>query len=177
METQSSFGVCFLLRKCKADKKRADIYVRITVDGEEKEFSSKEQIDVISWNSEKGMVRGTSMEVKSINDHLENIRLGIKSKYRRLLDDGELVTAESISSAYLGVQPLLKGHKLKELLSYYKKIWEPKLKNGGFKNYRTTIKYIELFLTDKFSSSDGSFFGTEATNLPFTRPSTIHPAL
>jgi len=154
METQSSFGVCFLLRKCKANKKRADIYVRITVDGEEKEFSSKEQIEIISWNSEKGMVRGNSIDVKSINDHLENVRLGIKSKYRRLLDDGELVTAESVRDAYLGVQTLLKGHKLIELLTYYKKIWEPKLKNGGFKNYKTTIKYIELFLTDKFSSGD-----------------------
>lgn len=39
METQT-FGICFLIRKCKADKKRADIYARITVDGEEKEFST-----------------------------------------------------------------------------------------------------------------------------------------
>ena len=30
----------------------------LRVDGEEKEFSTKEQIDTISWNGEKGMVRG-----------------------------------------------------------------------------------------------------------------------
>ncbi len=34
MERQT-VGVCFLLRKCKADKQYADIYVHITVDGEE----------------------------------------------------------------------------------------------------------------------------------------------
>lgn len=48
METQSSFGVCFLIRRCKTDKKRADIYVRITVDGNAKEFSLKEQIDIVN---------------------------------------------------------------------------------------------------------------------------------
>lgn len=153
METQT-FGVCFLIRKTKADKKRADIYVRITIDGEDKEFSTKEQIDTVNWNSDKGIVRGNSIAVKSINEHLENIRLGIKDKYRKLKDAHELVTAESVRDAYLGVQTLLKGHKLRELLVYYKKIWEQKLKNGGFKNYKTTIKYIESFLDYKYSSGD-----------------------
>ncbi|MEI9911573.1 MAG: site-specific integrase [Bacteroidota bacterium] len=167
METQS-FGVCFLIRKCKADKKRADIYARITVDGEEKEFSAKEQIDTLSWNSEKGMVRGNSIAVKSINDHLENIRLAIKDKFRKLQDAHELITAESVKNAYLGIQTQLKGHKLKELLAYYKKIWELKLKNGGFKNYKSTIKYIELFLDHKYPSGDvylSQVGGEFATNL------------
>ena len=153
METQS-FGVCFLIRKCKADKKRVDIYARITVDGEQKEFSTKEQIDACGWNSQKGKVKGNSIAVKSINDHLDNIRLTIKDKYRKLIDAGELVTVQSVKDAYLGVQSTLKGHKLKELLNYYKKIWEHKLKNGGFKNYKTTIKYVELFLASKYPSDD-----------------------
>ncbi|PVD50408.1 hypothetical protein DC498_20020 [Terrimonas sp.] len=122
METQS-FGVCFLIRKCKADKKRADIYVRITVDGEEKEFSTKEQIDISSWNSKKGIVKGSSIHIKSINDHLDNIRLTIKDKYRKLQDGAELITAQSVKDAYIGIQNSLKGHKLKELLKYYKEIW------------------------------------------------------
>ncbi|MDZ4808877.1 MAG: Arm DNA-binding domain-containing protein, partial [Bacteroidota bacterium] len=125
METQS-FGICFLVRKTKADKKRADIYVRITVDGIEKEISVKEQIDLSAWNGEKGIVKGNSIEVKSINEHLNNVRFGIRDKYRKLLDAGELVTAETVRNAYLGVQTLLKGHKLNELLDYYKKIWEQK---------------------------------------------------
>jgi len=118
METQS-FGICFLVRKTKADKKRADIYVRITVDGIEKEISVKEQIDLSAWNGEKGIVKGNSIEVKSINEHLNNVRFGIRDKYRKLLDAGELVTAETVRNAYLGVQTLLKGHKLNELLDYY----------------------------------------------------------
>lgn len=150
----TTFSVSFLIRKCKADKKRADIYARITVDGGEKEFSIKEQIPVASWDSAKSRVKGNSIEVKSINEHLDNIRLSIKDKYRKLLDDGKLVTTETVRNAYLGIQSELKGHKMKELMDYYKKIWEPKLKNGGFKNYKTTIKYLELFLIDQFATGD-----------------------
>jgi len=35
----TTFSVSFLIRKCKTDKKRAEIYTRIIIDGEEKEFS------------------------------------------------------------------------------------------------------------------------------------------
>lgn len=153
METQS-FGVCFLIRKCKADKKRADIYARITVEGEEKEFSVKEQIDTVNWNSQKGIVKGNSIAVKSINVHLENVRLSIRDKYRKMQDAGEPITAQALRDAHLGVQKQPKGHTLKELLAYYQKIWEAKLKNGGFKNYKTTIKYIEAFLRLHFPSGD-----------------------
>lgn len=139
----TTFGVSFLIRKCKANKKRADIYARITIDGDEKEFSTKEQISVSTWDSGKSKVKGNSVEVKSINEHLDNIMLSIKNKYRKLLDDGRLVTAETVRDAHLAIQAELKGDKLKELLAYYKEIWELKLKNGGFKNYKTTIKYLE----------------------------------
>ncbi len=71
----TTFSVSFLTRKCKADKKRADIYARIIIDGDEKELSTKEQISLSSWNSVKSKVKGNSIEVKSINEHLENIKL------------------------------------------------------------------------------------------------------
>ena len=53
MQTKQSFGIDFIIRKCKANKKRADIIARITVEGEPKEISIKEQIDAYDWNSEK----------------------------------------------------------------------------------------------------------------------------
>jgi hypothetical protein len=62
------------------------------------------------------------------------------------------VTAESIKKAYFGTQLSQKGHKLVELLDYFEKIWEPKVKD--FKNYRTTIKYVKLFLTRKYKGKD-----------------------
>jgi len=154
MEPKQSFSIDFIIRKCKANKKRADIFARITVDGEPKEISIKEQIDTDDWNSDKETVKGKSIEVKAINERINDVRFRIKEKYRELERAEQLITAESVKASYLGVQTQLKGHKLRELLDYYRKIWAPKLKEGGFKNYKTTIKYVELFLDSKSPGLD-----------------------
>ena len=154
MQTRHSFGIDFLIRKCKEDNKRALIYVRITVDKERKEISIKENIDVKDWDSKKEIVKGKSINVKGINGHIEETRFRIRSKYRNLEETNALITAETVKQAYLGIQSSQKEHKVIELLDYYNKIWVEKLKKGGFKNYRTTIEYIKLFISRQFPNGD-----------------------
>jgi hypothetical protein len=112
MQTRHSFGIDFLIRKCKEDNKRALIYVRITVDGERKEISTKESIEVKDWDSKKEIVKGKSINVKEINDHIEETRFKIRSKYRNLEETGALITAETVKQAYLGIQSAQKEHKV-----------------------------------------------------------------
>jgi integrase/recombinase XerD len=140
MKTTHSFAIDFIIRRCKDDKKQALIYARITIDEERKEISLKERINATDWDTEREVVKGRTEPVKSLNQHIEDVRFKIKEKYRVLCDKECLVTAETVKQAYLGTHTLLKGHKLNELLDYYYKIWEPKLKPGGFKNVKTTIE-------------------------------------
>jgi len=153
MTTTHSFGIDMIIRRCKENKKKALIYARITVDEERKEISLKEQIDAADWGSKKEIVKGKTEQIKSLNQYIEDVRFKIKEKYRTLCDKEMLVNAETVK-AYLGTHTALKGHKLVELLNYYCKIWEPKLKPGGFKNVKTTVEYIKLFLTKEYSSGD-----------------------
>lgn len=154
MRSIHSFGVDFIIRKCKGDEKHGLIYARITVDGERKEVSIKEKIECGDWDSRRELVKGKGRAVQSVNVTIEDVRFRIREKYRLLTGSGALVTAKSVKDAYLGVHIQLKGHKLIELMDYYKKIWEPKLREGGFKNYRTTIDYIKRFLTTQNTSGD-----------------------
>ncbi|MEP7375712.1 MAG: site-specific integrase [Chitinophagaceae bacterium] len=147
MNERQTFSIDFVIRKCKGNKTKAHIYARITVDGATPaEISINEKIIANDWNSEKEEVKGRGMEIAAINEHISDVRFRIKQKYRELERYEEIITAQSVKAAYEGVQTKLKGHKLRELLKFYKEIWEPKLKDGGFKNYKTTIKYIELYL-------------------------------
>lgn len=154
MNSTHTFGIDFLIRKCKQDKKKAFIYARITVDEERAEVSTKEQINANDWDPDKEMVKGKTLQVKEINQHIEDIRHKIRSRYRMLLECESLITAERVKQVYLGIYTLQKGHKLTELTDYYKKIWEGKMKEGGFKNYKTTIDYISRFLASNYSSKD-----------------------
>ncbi len=154
MKTTHTFGIDFIIRRCKENREKAFIYARITVDGEAKEISLKERISPTEWDNKNETVTGKSIQVKSINNFIEETRFRIKEHYRALQQKEELVTAETVKQSYLGKHTSLKGHSLAELLDYYKKIWEGKLKHGGFKNYRTTIEYIRLFLDNKYTSGD-----------------------
>lgn len=154
MRSTHSFATDFIIRKCKGDKTKAMIFARITVDGSSREISIKEKINHEDWDNKGEIVKGKSPTVKGINKAIDDIRFRIKEKYRMLEDAGALITAEIIKDAYLGIHTLQKGHKLIELTDYYKKIWEPKLKNGGFKNYKTTVEYIKHFLASKYAGGD-----------------------
>jgi integrase/recombinase XerD len=155
MESTHTFAIDFLIRRCKVDKKKAYIFARITVDEERAEISTKERIDANNWDSDKETVKGKSIEVKEINQLIEDIRHKIRSKYRMLKETESLVTAETVKQAYLGIHALQKGHKLKELMAYYKKIWEEKI---DFKNYKTTIECITRFLESKIPEKNTDRF-------------------
>ena len=154
MQNMQTFSVDLLFRRCKSNKSRAMIYARITVNGERVEISLKEQINADEWNNDRCILKSKSPEAKKINEYIDNVRFRIKDKYRMLQSNEMLITAEEIKKAYLGVQVGLKGKKLTELLDYYKKIWESKLAPGGFKNYKTTIQYVHLFVTSQYQSGD-----------------------
>ncbi len=164
MRTTHSFSVEFIKRPSRSKKKanKANIYARIWVDGEAAEISLKEEIDANAWDGQAEQVKGRSIQVKSLNDHIDNIREKIRNKYRILQQAEALITAESVKQEYLGMQSQLKGHKLIELMNYYKKIMEPELKPGGFKNIKTTVNYVELFLKTNFPSGD--IFLSQVTN-------------
>lgn len=151
MKTTHSFSIDFVTRLCKENKKFALIYVRITVDGERpKEISIKEKIVAADWDNKQEIVKGKSLEAKTINATIDNVRFRIKERYREMVDNSALITAEGIKQAYLGVHANLKGHKLTDLLEYYYSIWKDKLAEGSLKNYRTTIDYIKLFIEKKY---------------------------
>lgn len=156
MRTTHSFSVEFIKRPSRSKKKttKANIYARIWVDGEAAEISLKEEIDVDAWDGQAEQVKGRSIQVKSINDHIDAVRDKIRNKYRVLQQAEALITAEKIKEEYIGIHSQLKGHKLIELLTYYKKIWEKELKPGGFKNVKTTVNYVELYLKATYPGGD-----------------------
>lgn len=145
MNSTHTFAVDIIFRRNKADKEKALLYARITVDGEAKEISLKETIAVAEWDSKSETVTGKSIRVKSINHMIGETRQGIKEKYRWMKAEEMEITAESLKQFYLGDAIPQKGKQLFDLLDYFTKIFEVKLKNGGFKNYKTTIAYVKAF--------------------------------
>ncbi len=152
MKSTHTFGIQFVLRPNRNDRSTGQIYARITVENTRIEISLKKTVSMDLWNEAKGKTKGSSQDVKSFNSYMEQVRGRLTECYRELQLNHEIITAEVIKAMFLGDNP--NGHTLMELINYHNSTQSGVLSNGTLKNYRTTKKYVELFLKEKLKTSD-----------------------
>ncbi len=101
---KSTFRILFYVRRNYVNKKgETGIMVRITLDGEIAQFSSKLKVNPDNWDTKNGKVTGNTMGARNLNDTLENIKASIIRHYREIEWQDTHVTAEKIRNAFLGV--------------------------------------------------------------------------
>ncbi len=153
MDTSTNtFGVIFYLRKYKAKNGKAPIYARITVDGRRVDLSIKRSIEESSWNSSRGMAKGSREEIRSLNRYLEQVRAKLVEHYQSMVLQGKLATADAIKNQFLGIDK--REHTLCKLVEYHNTKMKDTLAWGTMKNYFTTQKYLERFLKMKCGTTD-----------------------
>nr|WP_319570984.1 site-specific integrase [uncultured Draconibacterium sp.] len=152
MKNMNTFGIQFVIRKHRIKDDKAPIYARVTVNRERAEISIKKRIHVDNWNNGRGMAKGKSPEISRLNSYLEQIRYQLTECYQELVVTKETITPEAIKNKFLGVED--SGETLKGLIEYHNTGMDSNLRWGTLKNYKTTEKYIEKFLKQKFKRKD-----------------------
>jgi hypothetical protein len=71
---EKSLGLLYYLKQTQNQKnENRYIYLRITVDGERREISTKRQCIPDQWNAQLGRTTGVSEEAKELNSYLDLI--------------------------------------------------------------------------------------------------------
>ena len=156
--TKSMFRTLFYLRRNEVNKSgNCSIMVRITINGEKSQFSSKLQINPDLWDTTNGKVLGRSAEAISINRLLDAMRVKIDEIYYRHLNDYGYVLPEKIKNILLGIDT----DKKKMLLEYFTEHNEFYLLKIGKDTSQTTHGRYELtksrlkeFLMAEYKLSD-----------------------
>ena len=149
---KTTFGIHFVLRMNKIINGIAPIYARITVDSKRCEVSVKSKIALENWNSGKGMAKSNLIENKQLNSYLEQIRTMMVQYYQELVLRKQVPTPEAIKNKFLGLE--VSDMTLCKLIEYHNLNSKETLSWGTLKNYFTTQKYIEMFLKEKYRTSD-----------------------
>jgi site-specific recombinase XerD len=152
MKTANTFGISFYLRRYKIKDGKVPIYVRITVDSKRTDLALKTDIEIEKWNSLKGIAKGKSEEIRSINDYLEKVRSRLMDCYKELLLKNKLITADLIKDMFSGVEA--KENTLISVFDYHNEVMKSILEWGTLKNYFTTKRYIEEFISAQYHSKD-----------------------
>ncbi len=153
MKTTNSFSILFFLKKDKASKGIAPLYVRITINKKFVDISLKRRLKLISWDHKFQKVIGADKELKEVQEKVRQTRTEINSAYDSLRYNKEVLTADSIKT-FLESDGEEEQTTLLFLMNYHntevKKLLEP----GTMKNYYSTERYVKEFLIKRKKRAD-----------------------
>lgn len=159
---KSMFRILFYLRKNEINKLgNCSIMVRITINKENVQFSSKLQVRPELWDTENNKVIGRSVEAINTNRILNAMRVKIEEVYHSQLNEYGYVLPEKIKNIILG----LDTDKKKMLLQYFDEHNEFYLLKIGkdtsqitYNRYLLTKDRLQEFLREQYNLSDIPIF-------------------
>ena len=154
---KTKVSILFYAKRAKASVNGlVPIYTRITVNGQRIELSTNRFVEISKWSTEAGKMKGSSIEARSINTHLDMFKIKIIDVQMELIHKNINITSEALKNRLLGTQerqrtliPIFKDHnnKIKELVG---REYAP----GTLERYNTSLKHTTEFLEWKYKISD-----------------------
>ena len=153
----STFKILFYVRKNYLNKQgKASIMIRVTINGDVSQFSSKLDVDPNQWDTYAGKVKGNSFESKKLNSILSSIRTSIDNHYHDLESRDNFVTAEKLRNAFLGYET--RQQTLNELFQKHNddvhKLIGISKSAATYQKYERARRHLEAFMNHKYNVSD-----------------------
>lgn len=154
---RSTFKILFYVRKNYVNKRgRVGIMIRITLNGEIVQFSSKLDIDPESWDTQSGKVVGKTSRANQLNSTLEEIKASIIHHYREIERQDSHVTVEKIRNAFLGI--MVKKQMLLEVFMQHNneisKLLGIDKSKDTIQKYQRTYQSLKHFIKHQFNIND-----------------------
>ena len=93
----------FFIRRTKVLKNgEMPIYVRITFGSRMADISIGNSVSENIWQPDSGIATGKTKEARHVNDYIDSVKNGIYEHYRRMLDEGRVITATTLKNAWIG---------------------------------------------------------------------------
>lgn len=152
-----SFSITFILRRDKIDNNELiPIYIRITINGEKIEISSKRKIHSEDWDIKANSPKGKSDTIKNLLKFLESQKLHAYDVYSELLINKERLTIQNYKTRFLNLnvsENTILQITAKHNDEFFKSVGS-KYSLGSYKNYKTTFKYLQDFIKYIYRRND-----------------------
>ncbi|MGN6267025.1 MAG: site-specific integrase [Ginsengibacter sp.] len=155
---ERSFGLFFHLKKNgKKEEEEFTVYMRITIDGDYCEISTKRKCAPDKWNTDAGRMIGKGDVVKSFNAYLDTLQQKVFEAKRKLIEIDKTINPENIKNLLLqkADQPkymlmeIFKNHN-SQMASLVGREYAP----GTLQRYETSLRHTQSFLKWKYKVAD-----------------------
>jgi len=154
---KNSLSLLFYIKKSKADSTgRANIYLRITVDGKRIELSIQRKVLIEKWNVESGNVKGYTPETQEINRYISSIKNRIFKIHQKLVEKKKPITATILRDKYLGKDDL--GKMLLQIFQEHNdqvnSLIGKDFSAGTAERYRTAKNHVQAYIQLNYKCED-----------------------
>lgn len=154
---KNTFKVLFYLRGNHVNKDGTSaIMIRISIDGEIEQLSSKLYVDPKVWDAKRGRANGRSAKILELNGRLQDIEVLLKEHYYDIQRRHGYVSAEMVRNAYMGIT-----QREESLLKLYKQHLEDTKKLVGlskadptYRKYERMYRRVVEFMKKKYNITD-----------------------
>jgi hypothetical protein len=155
---RKTFSISFMIRRARMLKNQeVPIYMRITVDGDRAEISTKRSVNPGFWDEVKGCAKSGSLYAKELNFRLEQIKHQIYEHLQDLVSRNKPVTAQTLKNAYLGINK----DETRTILQVYqehnenlKLLINKGVAEGTYERHFTSRKHLESYIQDIYKLND-----------------------
>lgn len=154
---EKSFRLSFFLKaKKKGPNETPFVFMRITIDGEKKEISTKIECPRELWNQKSGRAIGNKPQAKQLNAYLDSLSLKVLQARQLLLDSGKDITVEGIKNLLLGrsEQNILLLEVFKEHNEKMAAQLDSEYAPGTLERYTTSLEHTRSFIKWKYGKED-----------------------
>jgi len=154
---QTKMSILFYAKRAKTTTVGlVPIYLRITIDGQRLEISTKRYVESSKWSSESGKMKGNSEEARSLNSFLDITKGSVYDYQKELMQQNLEVNIENMRGKVLGIK-----EKVYNIVSVFqehndrmKALIGVEYAAGTLERYITTITHVIEFLKWKFNVKD-----------------------
>lgn len=132
------------------------IYMRLSVAGKRTEFTTQREWDPAKWNSKAGRATGTKETARELNAYLDILQTKVYEAQRKLVDQGELVSTETLREIITG-----RNRNTKMLLEVFdnhnkqmQELVDIDFAAGTMERYETARSHTKDFIKWKYGLDD-----------------------
>lgn len=152
MRTSSTFSILFWIYANRAVNNQANLYLRLTLNGQRVNISLKRKINVDSWNHKTQRANGSSKVSKNLNIFLNNVQTDIYKTYEGLKSEESSFTVQTIKDRFLGESK--KHFSFQNLVDYHNEKMKHKLHPNTLGHYKTSQRYMLSFILQEYGKAD-----------------------
>ena len=153
METQThSFATTFILRPSKKDEEQSIVYLRLSLNNDRVEISTKEQVITDNWDKKKECLYGRDNETQKLNIIFQRKKENAIAIYHDYVFKKKPFSVYDVKNTLLGLE--LKSYSLMDAFDFHMEHAKLKLAPGTCKNFLATQRIFKTFIKTSYKKGD-----------------------